>query len=923
MIHKRSDQTQFMLAVSDLPDLTFVTLDADRHLSLAESGGRIAALVDQITTKFPAKSRLGLIYRSSPELILGWLAAVAAGMTPIILSYPTAKLARHYWATETHNSIASLELTGLLVAPEIDIAPAIQSSVTVVTLDFEREADWAVETLGDASVMQQSSGTTGARKGIVFALSTMVRHIDLYDRTVKVTQDDCIVSWLPLYHDMGFVACFLMALVRGVRLVLIDAMDWIRTPDLLYRAIERHRGTLCYMPNFAFRVMTRAKPQDLSSMRLWVACAEPVVAETIEAFLQHTGTPSDHFAACYAMAENVFAISQSEGLRTAMVDGRRLVSCGRPIDGIEIELRDDEVWVHSPTALDCYADGVSIRDARGFYPTGDLARIIDGEIHVWGRKNDVLIQAGVKYLLSDLDHALGDAVPDLNGRGACVAWDDPELGTQVPLFLVERRDFFLEPVSDRLRGILSNATGLAHFLIEFVPSGFLTKTSSGKINRKRSLADWRAVVDARAQPLSGRGGDLAQEIATQLGACPMDRPVGEVFDSLSLTILATLLEDYRLQWSVDENLETILARHEKATVIEPVRDDGQVISIVSIADSRQVTWMGDQFRDGLAELLGCPVHFEHICLPPAPILLSDLIFHDYFLPRQASEDYVAVRSQLAKLKNASVVIMNDVAELDFGNHQIYPALAHDFVRDTAADLLTFRWQRYAAYHDRLPVKPVSGPALPLEQRNLSIAALETYLGVPIFKFALLTGYQPVTQVWDYCEYNSAIRQPEPNQPTTKSIQLAFIDFLGALTQPLKRYSAAQSPYRDINDLPHFCSSLIRSEVVDDLLARYDDFYLIGPHSSLPYLRRRAAELGKHVIAQPSFPTVTQAEAEQWECALVVGAWGDTATSKPVIALMTMGETYNSKNAPADFTARYDTFEALPVYTGGFYDPFGF
>ena len=93
----------------------------------------------------------------------------------------------------------------------------------------------------------------------------------------------------------------------------------------------------------------------------------------------------------------------------------------------------------------------------------------------------------------------------------------------------------------------------------------------------------------------------------------------------------------------------------------------------------------------LEQLLGCPVRFEHVCAPPVPALLSDLIFVEYFLPGRDGPDFAGVVSLLAKIRSASVLLFDDIAELGFGTG-IFPVLSHQFERDPAADLLCYRWQ---------------------------------------------------------------------------------------------------------------------------------------------------------------------------------------------------------------------------------------
>lgn len=224
---------------------------------------------------------------------------------------------------------------------------------------------------GDADVafLQHSSGTTQTKKGIRLSHRAVLSQLSAYAARLALTGEDRIASWLPLYHDMGLIACCVLPLVRGIPVVAIDALEWTLRPELLLRAIETYRCTLAWMPNFAFHHTTRtcgAGTFDLSSMRAWIDCSEPCRAETFDLFARtfsSSGVAPHHLQTCYAMAETVFAVSQSgtgqavprlrvdeellrtQGLvlpRTAEEDGIDLLSNGNPLPGISVAVVDAE-----------------------------------------------------------------------------------------------------------------------------------------------------------------------------------------------------------------------------------------------------------------------------------------------------------------------------------------------------------------------------------------------------------------------------------------------------------------------------------------------------------------------------------------------------------------------------------------------------
>src|SRR6202008_3886133 len=140
-----------------------------------------------------------------------------------------------------------------------------------------------------------------------------------------------------------------------------------------------------------------------------------------------------------------------------------------------------------------------------------------------------------------------------------------------------------------------------------------------------------------------------------------------------------------------------------------------------------------------------PVTFEHLCLPPSPIILSDLIFHDWFQPRAESGNFSAVDRALETLKTASVIIVDDAAEMLVGGGQAYGALSHGFERDPNCDLIGFRWPRYAQYHEHLPLTFVAGVDLAFGDRTKVLDMLSAYLKTPIFRISLVAGFEPFTE----------------------------------------------------------------------------------------------------------------------------------------------------------------------------------
>ena len=336
-------------------------------MSIARRIDALAGRAQRLQDRFNPGSRVGIIHRTSPDLVLDWFAALAAGLVPTILQFPTPKQNRHSWGKAISSLVEDCHLAGLLVAGDV-VVPGLGADCTVFT-----SVDTALVTtdrpcvIAAGEIIQMSSGTTGQRKPIAYSLSQIETHVAAYNAMMRMGEEDVVVSWLPLYHDMGFIACFLMPMLVGARLVLIDPVDWVSDPGLLYAAIDRWRGTICYMPNFGFEVMARQERRTpFPGMRKWISCAEPIAPATVRRFLAATETGDGAFSACYAMAENVFAVTQSEGFQIAEVDGKSLPSCGPPIPATDVKIIEGEIWVRSPTSITAYLDGSAVATLTAF-----------------------------------------------------------------------------------------------------------------------------------------------------------------------------------------------------------------------------------------------------------------------------------------------------------------------------------------------------------------------------------------------------------------------------------------------------------------------------------------------------------------------------------------------------------------------------
>jgi fatty-acyl-CoA synthase len=479
-----------------------------------------------------------IVLRHSPELFYSFLGAMLAGAIPSFMPYRTSKQDPDlYWSS--HQKLFDRISQGTVLTYGENL-PAIRQNIACESwrlLDVSEARDvptTVVEPLLSSesiAFLQHSSGTTGLKKGVALTHKAVLRQVDSYARALALRPDDRIVSWLPLYHDMGLIACFLLPLVTHTPVVMVDPFEWVMNPGLLFSAITRHRGTLCWQPNFAFhhlcRTVRTSSALDLSSVRAWINCSEPCRAETFHLFARTfaaAGVTPEKLQVCYAMAETVFAVTQTSpgavprvlrlephALRQGSIISvaeaaphQALLSTGPTISGLTVCIRDEtgrelpadqigEICVSGHCLFEGYykiEDETRHKLHGGWYHTGDLGFLYDGELYVTGRKNDLIIVHGRNYYAHELEYIV-NRVPGIHaGRAAAVGWLRPEVGSEEVVIIAESAAEAESTTASLIRTVkqtLLDQTGLLVFDVHLVTPGWLIKTTSGKISRTENL----------------------------------------------------------------------------------------------------------------------------------------------------------------------------------------------------------------------------------------------------------------------------------------------------------------------------------------------------------------------------------------------------------------------------------------------------
>jgi fatty-acyl-CoA synthase len=496
-----------------------------------------------------------LILQHGRDLIYAFFGAVLHGAIPSIMPYLTAKLLPERYRADLSALVAVTQPAAILTYPEfeVEVRAALKpgDSVRAVLV-----ADQVITTpagapdftkLGglkrdeeDVAILQHSSGTTGLQKGVALSHRAVLNQLEAYSRAIHFTDEDVIVSWLPLYHDMGLIAGFLNPILFGVSLVLMSPFDWVRAPARLMQAVSQYKGTLSWLPNFAYNFCAQKIRErhmqgiDLSSWRVISNCSEPMRYESHMAFYEKFapyGLKFSALATCYAMAENVFAVTQGgvdapvtvdeidrdafqmQRVAVAPIAGQptiKMLSAGKAIQHTQVrvitaegadavERQVGEIALRSNCMLTGYyhrpdETRKALRD--GWYLTGDYGYRVGDELYVSGRKKELIIVGGKNVYPGDLEQLAMEVKGVHAGRVVAFGIFNEESGTE-EVYMVAEVEISdpaeREAMAEQLGAHVTRGSAVALRYVHLVDKGWLIKTSSGKnarlANKEKYIID--------------------------------------------------------------------------------------------------------------------------------------------------------------------------------------------------------------------------------------------------------------------------------------------------------------------------------------------------------------------------------------------------------------------------------------------------
>ncbi|MEH2238951.1 condensation domain-containing protein [Nostoc sp.] len=399
--------------------------------------------------------------------------------------------------------------------------------------------------------LQYTSGSTGTPKGVMLSHGNLLHNAAMTYQIMEHSPSSKFVSWLPVYHDMGLIGGILQPLYGGFPCILMSPTAFLQRPYRWLQAISHHRGTTSGSPNFAYELcIQKITPEqketlDLSSWSVAFNGAEPIRQHTLERFADafaECGFRPEAFYPCYGMAEATLMISG--GIKKALPPGKTVaksalsrnqvveanidsediqnfVSCGQTLPQQQIAIAHPEtltrcqpdevgeIWVSGPSVgqgywhrqeeteqiFHAYLQDTGVTAASGpFLRTGDLGFLQNGELFITGRAKDLIIIRGRNLYPQDIELTTERSHSSLR-LGSCAAFA-VEVAHEERLIVVQELEFRAKPnfeeVTAAIRQAVTEAYEVQVYAVILIKPGSIPKTSSGKIQRRATKANFLA-----------------------------------------------------------------------------------------------------------------------------------------------------------------------------------------------------------------------------------------------------------------------------------------------------------------------------------------------------------------------------------------------------------------------------------------------
>ncbi|MGH9805051.1 MAG: fatty acyl-AMP ligase [Candidatus Acidiferrales bacterium] len=534
------------------PDQTHINLlDEEERatpITYAELFSGAAAVARALQRRGVAPGdRVGLMLPTSREFFHSFLGTLLAGAVPVPI-YPPVRIDKIEEYAERQTALLTNAEARLLITFSAAerlarlLRPRVASLGSVVCAErLAKEENPPTGSLDgfedgatsrDLALIQYTSGSTSDPRGVALSHGNLLANLRAIGYGVGARPDDVTVCWLPLYHDMGLIGCWLFSLYYGLPIVALSPLAFLRQPERWLRAIQRYRGTLSPAPNFAYELCVRKingaalDGLDLSSWRVALNGAEPISPDTLARFEERFrpyGFRPETMMPVYGLAESSVALAfapLSEPPRIDRVarkgfqcerravpaadsdaEALRFVSVGRALPEHEVRIVDDNdkpvgerieghLQFRGPSAMQGYfRNPDATRAARtddGWHRTGDLAYCGEGELFITGRSKDLIIKAGRNIYPQEIEEAAAEAEGARRGCIAAFSAPDPRTGTEQLVVVAETRvknPAARAKLAGEIKRRVSALCCAAPDVVRLVAPQTVPKTPSGKLRR--------------------------------------------------------------------------------------------------------------------------------------------------------------------------------------------------------------------------------------------------------------------------------------------------------------------------------------------------------------------------------------------------------------------------------------------------------
>ena len=523
--------------------------------------------------------RVALILPDADSFVRTFLAALRAGIVPVPIYPPTGLGQLAGYVDNTRHIVDRCGAKVLVTAPVIKpmlgsvqaACPALEHVITFPSLLESTHAFQPVAVApSDTAFLQFTSGSTSRPKGVVLTHANLMANIrNIVTEGLHVDPEvDAGLTWLPLFHDMGLIGFVLAPIVHGIAITFMSPLMFLKRPAIWLQAMSKFKGTITFGPNFAYALcVKRVKDReleglDLSHWRVAGCGAEPIRAETLEVFADKyasCGFNKQSFLPAYGLAESTLAVSFSNGVPVDRVkasvlwsddkaqpcgedepDALRIVSCGKCFEGHEAKVfaLDDErcdnplpertvgeIRLHGPSVSVGYFEEPELTRKAfldGWFRTGDLGYLADGDVYICGRSKEVIIINGRNFYPQDIEWEASEVQGVRKGNAIAfgTGGDGGEREAVVLAFETTVRE--PEEQARMIKEVRARVQEVIGVLLDDVlplSPGVLPKTSSGKLQRTktRDLYDAGELVRRKSQREADRVDQVKELAKSQLG----------------------------------------------------------------------------------------------------------------------------------------------------------------------------------------------------------------------------------------------------------------------------------------------------------------------------------------------------------------------------------------------------------------------